>query len=81
MKTALIAGCGLPRLMKIQSDLYDAAYRYRRIMCQGRLTVEGVYEGHQTLAELVLARDLEAASNELERHLLTSLRVVYGDNA
>ena len=30
--TALIAQCGSPRMLAAHSDLYDQAYRYRRMM-------------------------------------------------
>jgi DNA-binding GntR family transcriptional regulator len=30
--TALLASCGSPRMLAAHSDLYDQAYRYRRIM-------------------------------------------------
>ncbi len=74
---AIIAGCGLRRVMELQSSLYDAAYRYRRILSGGLLTREHVIEIHQRLSQLVLARD-PAALDELERHLMTTIAVVYG---
>ena len=30
--TAMVAACGSPRMLAAHSDLYDQAYRYRRIM-------------------------------------------------
>ena len=76
---AVISGCGLKRLMEVQSSLYDAAYRYRRIMSRHRLPVDQVYEAHRRLAELVLARDPQAFM-ELKQHLLITKEVVYNDN-
>lgn len=77
---AIISGCGLARLMAVQESLYDAAYRYRRIMYSGRLNADRVCAIHSRLADLVLARDLDAASAELERHLMTTLKRVYDDD-
>jgi GntR family carbon starvation induced transcriptional regulator len=74
---AIIAGCGLRRVMELQSSLYDAAYRYRRILSDGMLTRDHVIEIHQRLSKLVLARD-PAALAELERHLMTTIEIVYG---
>lgn len=74
--TAIISGCKLQRLMTVQSDLYDAAYRYRRIMNSGRLKVEWIYETHRQLADLVLARDPQAFT-ELRQHLFTTIETVY----
>lgn len=76
---AIVAGCGLRRLMIVQSELYDAAYRYRRIMSTSNVPLEHIYEIHSRLADLVLARDARALL-ELERHLFTTLEVVYGPN-
>lgn len=77
---AIISGCGLARLMAVQETLYDAAYRYRRIMYSGGLSAESICANHARLADLVLARDLAAASAELERHLMTTLKMVYDDD-
>jgi GntR family carbon starvation induced transcriptional regulator len=76
--TALIAGCGLPRVLLIQSNLYDAAYRYRRVMSHNRLSPEFLAGFHNSLADRVLARD-ERSFADLEQHLMTTLRTVYGD--
>lgn len=76
---AIISGCGLRRLMAVQSDLYDAAYRYRRLLNASRLPVEQIYEKHRLLAELVLARDPQALV-ELKQHLFVTIEVVYDDS-
>jgi DNA-binding GntR family transcriptional regulator len=78
---AVISGCGLPRLMAVQSSLYDAAYRYRRIVGHNRLTRDYAYEIHRRLADLVLAYDMAAAVDELENHLRITIEVVYHDIA
>ncbi len=76
---AIISGCGLPRLMVVQSSLYDAAYRYRRIVGNSRLTRDYAYDIHRRLADLVLAHNAPAAIAELEKHLNISIDVVYHD--
>lgn len=76
---AIVAGCGLQRLMIVQSELYDAAYRYRRIMNTSNVRIERIYEVHRRLADLVLARDIQALT-ELKQHLFTTIEVVYGSN-
>ncbi len=74
---ALIAGCRSPRLLRLQSVLYDEAYRYRRVMMMrfegwGRFLHE-----HETLAARVLARDAAAAQATLMAHLASTLAIVY----
>lgn len=76
---AIISGCGLARLMAVQAALYDAAYRYRRLVSARRLPVEQIYDIHRRLAELVLARDPQAFV-DLKKHLFTTIEVVYDDN-
>lgn len=77
---AIISGCGLPRLMAVQSSLYDAAYRYRRIVGNNRLTRDYAFDVHRRLSDLVLARNVPAAIAELEAHLMITIEVVYHDN-
>jgi GntR family carbon starvation induced transcriptional regulator len=76
---AIIGGCGLTRLMAVQSSLYDAAYRYRRIMNSRPVTADHIYMIHRRLADLVLSRDPQAM-DELRRHLFTTLEVVYDEH-
>lgn len=73
---ALISGCGLDHLMTVQSNLYDAAYRYRRVMSDGLLQRDHVIHLHERLSALVLARDA-TAFDELERHLMMTIEVIY----
>ena len=78
---ALVAGCGSPRLLGLQSALYDEAYRYRRVMM---LRFEGwgaFLHEHETLAARVLARDEAAAQATLMAHLASTLAWVYPDAA
>ena len=75
--TALLAACGSPRLLAAHSDLYDQAYRYRRVMMRGIVSGKQFHESHQLLADPVLARDTKAAQRLLTEHLYSTLRYVY----
>jgi GntR family transcriptional regulator, carbon starvation induced regulator len=59
------------------SDLYDQAYRYRRVMMRGFDSGERFVEAHQKLADRVIARDAAAARAMLAEHLETTLHFVY----
>lgn len=76
---ALLAGCGIPRLMSLQGDLYDQAYRYRRLMAEGGMNPQRVIEEHQLLSDLALGTDIEAACRALARHLTLTLEAVFPD--
>lgn len=73
---ALIAGCGLQGITRLHAALYDAAYRYRRVLKGRSLTNGLVMENHQRLSELVLARD-PMALEEIEKHLMSTISTVY----
>jgi GntR family transcriptional regulator, carbon starvation induced regulator len=73
---ALIAGCGAARLISIQKDLYDQAYRYRRLMAQGGMDPGKAIQEHRHLSELALGNDIPAASLALEQHLALTLEAV-----
>lgn len=77
--TALLEACGSPRLLAAHSDLYDQAYRYRRVMMRkfesGRIFVQA----HRVLADCVLARDQRRAPPMLEAHLKSTIEYVYPD--
>ena len=75
--TALLAGCGSQRLLAAHSDLYDQAYRYRRIMMTRMVDGADFIASHQRLAECVLARDTERARMMLMAHLRSTLDYVY----
>src|ERR1700732_3473987 len=59
--TALLAAFGSKRLLTAHSDLYDQAYRYRRVMMRALGSGEEFITVHQSLADRVLARDLDGA--------------------
>ncbi|MEA2885588.1 MAG: GntR family transcriptional regulator, carbon starvation induced regulator, partial [Bradyrhizobium sp.] len=54
--TSLLAACGSKRLLAAHSDLYDQAYRYRRLMMRAFESSERFVAAHQSLADRVLAR-------------------------
>ena len=75
--TAILQACDSPRLLAAHSDLYDQAYRYRRVMIRG-FEDGGRFVGvHQALAERVMARDANAACAMLADHLMSTLNFVY----
>ena len=74
---ALLAGCGSERLLGLHDDLYLQAYRYRRVMMR-RLSDPGLFlRNHQSLADLVIARRVEAAVASLTEHLRQTVATVY----
>jgi DNA-binding GntR family transcriptional regulator len=75
--TSLLAACGSTRLLAAHSDLYDQAYRYRRVMMRGFDSGERFVEAHQKLAERVIARDAATARAMLAEHLESTLLYVY----
>jgi GntR family transcriptional regulator, carbon starvation induced regulator len=77
--TALLEACGSPRLLAAHSDLYDQAYRYRRVMMRGFDSGEAFVEAHRKLAERVMARDTAGAQAMLAEHLRSTLHFVYPD--
>ncbi|SMC75745.1 FCD domain-containing protein [Rhizobium sp. RU36D] len=76
--TALVAGCGAARLIALQRELYDQAYRYRRLMARGGMDPVKAVEEHRYLSELALGNDVHAASAALENHLALTLEAVAG---
>ncbi|MGO4716201.1 GntR family transcriptional regulator [Bradyrhizobium sp. 2TAF24] len=75
--TAILQACGSPRLLTAHSDLYDQAYRYRRVMMRGFEDGGHFVDVHQALAERVMARDMDAACTMLAEHLQSTLNFVY----
>jgi GntR family carbon starvation induced transcriptional regulator len=75
--TALLAACGSRRLLTAHSDLYDQAYRYRRVLMRTFESGEKFVAAHDSLAERVLARDVDGAQAMLASHLHSTLNIVY----
>jgi DNA-binding GntR family transcriptional regulator len=74
---ALLAACGSGRMLGAHSDLYDQAYRYRRVMMRAIDSGAGFIRSHQMLADRVLARDVPGAQTMLEEHLHSTINFVY----
>lgn len=72
---ALLAGCGVPRLLALHADLYDQAYRYRRLLADSGMDPDRAIHEHSHLAELALGTDAEAACAALADHLHLTARV------
>jgi DNA-binding GntR family transcriptional regulator len=79
--TALIAACGSPRMLSAHSDLYDQAYRYRRLMMARLADPEEFLREHQAIADLAIARAGEKACAGLAAHIAATLTHVYGGAA
>jgi len=75
--TALLAACGSQRMLSAHSDLYDQAYRYRRVMMRAIGSGKGFVREHQLLADRVLARDVAGAQTMLAAHLRSTIDFVY----
>ena len=75
--TALLAACNSKRLLAAHSELYDQAYRYRRVMMRGFDSGSRFVAAHQLLADRVLARETGPAQAMLTSHLHSTLAFVY----
>jgi len=78
---ALIAACGSPRLIAAQAQLYDEAYRYRRLMLASFRSADDFLANHEQLAGVVIARAGKTAAAELEAHIASTLTLVYPERA
>jgi len=78
---SLIAACGSPRMLSAHSDLYNQAFRYRRVMMRSFGEPDEFVRAHQELSDLVLARRAKEASAKLGVHLGSTLALVYPDRA
>lgn len=79
--TALIAACGSPRMLAAHSDLYDQAYRYRRLMMAKLADPEEFLRDHEIIADLAVARSGDRACATLAGHIAATLAHVYGEKA
>jgi GntR family carbon starvation induced transcriptional regulator len=79
--TSLIAACGSPRMLSAHSNLYDQAYRYRRVMMRTFEEPAGFLREHEALADLVLARRAKDATTNLAAHLASTLALVYPNDS
>lgn len=67
--TSLIAACGSPRLLELHSILFDQTFRYRQVIRLNPVPHRVKNDEHRLLADAVIARDLETASELLRLHL------------
>jgi GntR family carbon starvation induced transcriptional regulator len=75
--TALLAACDSRRMLAAHSDLYDQAYRYRRVMMRQFDSGKKFVRVHQLLADCVLSRDVPGAQAMLAEHLHSTINFVY----
>ena len=72
-----MAACGSKRLLAAHSELYDQAYRNRRVMMRSDVSGKKFVRAHQLLADRVIARDIPGSQAMLEAHLRSTLNFVY----
>jgi len=72
-----LAGCGSKRLLAAHSDLYDQAYRYRRVMMRSFDSGKKFVRAHQLLADRVIGRDVQGSQAMLSAHLRSTMDFVY----
>lgn len=77
LHTAIISGCGSPRMLQLHSSLYDQAYRYRRVMMVRHKGPSTFVLDHVTLVDAVLARQKDEACKLLAEHLNLTMSYVY----
>ena len=65
------------RLLAAHSDLYDQAYRYRRVMMRSFDSGKKFVRVHQLLADRILSRDIAGAQAMLAAHLRSTMDIVY----
>jgi DNA-binding GntR family transcriptional regulator len=73
----VIGAAGSARLKQAISDLYDQAYRYRRIMMKQFSDPDRFIASHERLANRVLERGFDQARAELVEHIHSTLKYVY----
>ena len=66
---ALYARVASPRLIALHANLYDQAFRYRRLLHKEPISAKQILTEHRSLMKLVLARDAEGAVKALLAHL------------
>ena len=65
---ALFAGAA-PRLLALHANLFDQAFRYRKLLHREPISARQILAEHRTLMKLVLARDTAAAVKAVQAHL------------
>ena len=64
-------------MLAAHSDLYDQAYRYRRVMMRAFDSGKKFVRAHQLLAERIIGRDVQGSQEMLAAHLRSTLDIVY----
>ena len=67
--SALVGGCESPWLLRLRTQLFDHAQRYRRLSVSLTRTKRNVDKEHRELMEAVLARDADRAVALMREHL------------
>jgi DNA-binding GntR family transcriptional regulator len=75
---SLIAACGSPRMIALASQLYDQAFRYRKLMLSAAINADDFVAEHEGLADVVLSRAGNAAVTRLSAHLGRTYEDIYG---
>jgi GntR family carbon starvation induced transcriptional regulator len=75
---SLIVACGSSRIMDMTGQLYDQAFRYRRIMLATSVSADDFVVEHESLAQAVLSRSGNAAVSKLSAHLERTYSDIYG---
>ena len=70
---SLLAGARSERLAQLQSELYDQAYRYRRVFHTRGFDRDRAVDEHQRLVDVAMGSDVETACSALDRHLRITL--------
>lgn len=73
---ALVAACASPRLLGLRATLHVQAERYRRLSALDGPRPRDVHNEHQRIFETALARDENALTEVLGRHVHRSLDVI-----
>jgi DNA-binding GntR family transcriptional regulator len=75
---SLVAACGSPRLLQVRELLSDQADRYRRLSHTYPKEKRDHLSEHTEIADAVLARDSEAATFLIRRHLDRTVQILLG---
>lgn len=75
--SALVAACRSPRLLELQSMLYDQTYRYRQVALGAETRHKIAISEHEELANRAIERRTDLACALLAEHLTHTLRTAY----
>lgn len=78
--TAIVKGCGSPKLLEMRAALSDQAERYRQLWLKKTVFSKAALmqkrEEHQALVDALLARDAEGAARFIYEHLMSPVPVI-----